>query len=151
MSQATRDALVQLLVFQDISQKTDLQNDTLTQTGLIEMLMYLAQKGHHMEITAVKSDHHDDSALGQYCHFNGYCVDLWPLGSAKAGDYLDATNPFFQAFLKDVDASPVLWQVGLAGSAYTATNVACISPGPGRARVFEDDGGDHVHIGCINP
>jgi hypothetical protein len=146
MSQATRDALVQKLVFQDISQKTDLQNPAITQTGLIEMLMYLVQKGHHMEITAVKSDHHNDSALGLYCHFNGYCVDLWPLASVTPGDYLDATNPYFQTFLKDVASSPVLYQIGLAGSAVTRANILAAG-----ITYFQDDGGDHVHIGTVNP
>lgn len=146
MSLLVRDSLSKQLVFQDESQKSDILNPLLTQTGLIAMLQYLVDKGHHLEITAVKSDHHDDSALGLHCHFNGYCVDLWPLGSATPGDYLDATNPYFQTFLKDVAASPVLYQIGLAGSAVTSGNIAAAGP-----TYFQDDGGDHVHIGCTNP
>src|SRR5580704_16792274 len=102
MSQEARDVLVASphTFFQADSQRTDLENEVITQTGLIALLTELLEKGHILEFTAVKTDHHDDSNLGLHCHFNGYCADLWPLASATAGDYLDAGDPRFQAFLR---------------------------------------------------
>ncbi|MFY9883526.1 MAG: hypothetical protein WAL67_16770 [Candidatus Cybelea sp.] len=143
MSTQAREQLVSKLVFQDGSQKSDLLNPSLTQTTLIALLLDLADKGHHIEITAVRSDHDNDSALGLHCHHNGYCADLWPLGSATPGDYLDANNPYFQQFLKDAAASVWLHQIGLAGTAWNDANVAA-----GGSTVFHDDGADHVHLGA---
>ena len=118
-------------------------NPSLTQTQLIALLLDLVNAGFHMEITAVRTDHSDDSALGEHCHANGYCADLWPLGSSTPGDYLDATNPYFQQFLEAAAASPWLYQIGLAGSAWTASNAAAAGP-----TVFQDDGQDHIHLGA---
>jgi hypothetical protein len=143
VSQQARDALVAKLVFQDDTQASDLENVNLTQTQLIALLTDLTNKGWHIEITAVRSDHSDDSALGFHCHAHGFCADLWPLASAEAGDYLDATDPRFQSFLKDAAASSWLYQIGLAGSAYTDANVAAAGP-----TAFQDDGADHVHLGA---
>jgi hypothetical protein len=145
MSQAARDALIAspLTFFQDDTQRADLDDVDTTQTGLIALLSELVAKGHALEFTAVKTDHHDDSALGEHCHFNGYCADLWPLASATAGDYLDAGDPRFQAFLRDVAASRYLYQVGLAGTAWTSANAVAAG-----GTVFHDDGADHVHLGA---
>ena len=139
MSQEARDALVASpnTFFQNESQRTDLQNPALTQTWLIALLTDLVAKDHIIEFTAVKSDHHDDSALGEHCHFNGYCADLWPLASKTAGDYLDAGDPRFQAFLRDVDASTWTYQIGLAGTAWTSENAVAAGDA-----VFHDDGAD---------
>jgi hypothetical protein len=145
MSQEARNALVASpnTFFQADSQRTDLESLTLTQTDLIALLTELVGKGHILEFTAIKSDHHDDSNLGEHCHFNGYCADLWPLASRQAGDYLDADDPRFQAFLRDVDASGYTYQIGLAGSAWTSANAVAAGDS-----VFHDDGEDHVHIGA---
>jgi hypothetical protein len=145
MSQAARDALIAspLTFFQDDTQRADLDDVDTTQTGLIALLSELVAKGHAIEFTAVKTDHRDDSALGEHCHFNGYCADLWPLASATAGDYLDAGDPRFQAFLRDVATSPYLYQVGLAGTAWTSANAVAAG-----GTVFHDDGADHVHLGA---
>ena len=142
MSQQARDVLVAKLVFQDDTQASDLQNIGLTQTQLIALLTELTGKGWNIEITSVRTDHSDDSALGLHCHANGYCADLWPLASSDAGDYLDAGDPRFQQFLTDAAASPWLYQIGLAGSAWTTANANAAGP-----TVFQDDGADHVHLG----
>ena len=147
MSQEARSQLVDLLVFQNGTERGDLLDPSRTQTELVALLLDLAKnKGWHVEITAVRSDHHDDSALGLHCHANGYAADCWPLASANAGDYLDARDARFQKFLQDAADSAWLFQIGLAGSASTSTNMAAA----GRT-VFQDDGGDHVHLGANGP
>jgi hypothetical protein len=128
--------------FQAQSQRDDLLDPSITQTGLIALLTDLVNKGHIIEFTAVKSDHHNDSGLGLHCHWNGYCADCWPLASAKAGDYLEAGDPRFTKFCHDAGFDPYEYQEGLAGSAYTHANV--IAAGSG---VFRDNGGDHIHLG----
>ena len=145
MSIEARDALVASpnTFFQRTSQKVDLASVEITKTDLIALLGELVAKGHIIEFTAIKSDHHDDSALGEHCHFNGYCADLWPLASRAQGDYLDAEDPRFQAFLRDVSASRWLYQVGLAGSAWISQNAVAAGD-----NVFRDDGEDHIHLGA---
>lgn len=149
MSQEARNALVDSknILFQRESQRTDLENISLVQTGLIAGLTWLCiEKNYPVEITAVRSDHHDDSALGEHCHWNGYCADLWPLNSQTPGDYMDANDGRFQTFLRDLSACPYLFQIGLAGEADTASNMAAAGP-----TAFVDDGADHIHFGCQNP
>lgn len=145
MSQEVRNALVDGpgTFFQDSTQRADLDDPATTKTGLIGLLTELVAKGHVLEFTAITSDHHDDSALGEHCHFNGYCADVWPLASKAAGDYLDAGDPRFAAFLADVARSPYLYQVGLAGSAWTSGNAVAAGD-----TVFHDTGPDHIHLGA---
>ena len=143
MSIQAREKLVVQLVFQRDSQSTDLLDVNLTQTELIALLLDLTNKGWHIEITAVRSDHSDDSALGLHSHANGYCADLWPLASATPGDYLDASSASFRLFLADAADSSWLYQIGLAGSANTPENMAAAGP-----TAFADDGADHVHLGA---
>ena len=145
MSTEVRQALVDSpqTVFQAESQRTDLLDPTITQTGLIALLSELVAKGHVLLFTAIKSDHHDDSALGLHCHFNGYCADLWPMHSAAPTDYIDAADPAFAVFLADVASSAYLYQVGLAGTAWTSSNAVAAG-----GSVFHDDGADHVHLGA---
>jgi hypothetical protein len=145
MSQAARQALVDSpnTIFQADSQRTDLLDDTITQTWLIALLGDLVAEGYFLEFTAVKTDHHDDSDLGLHCHFNGYCADLWPLASATAGDYLDATDPRFVLFCASAAKSQYLYQIGLAGSAWTPKAIAAAG-----TTVFHDEGPDHIHLGA---
>lgn len=149
MSQEARDKLVAALIFQDASQKLDLESPTLTQTYLIALLTYLVfDRGWPIEITAVRTDHHDDSGLAsapQYVgtHAHGWSADCWPLNSLHAGDYVDARNARFQRFLDDVRVAPYLHQVGLAGTAWSQENVDCAGP-----TAFHDDGADHIHLGA---
>ncbi|GAC1546179.1 MAG: hypothetical protein NVS2B17_29230 [Candidatus Velthaea sp.] len=146
MNAAARVALVRHpnTIFQLDSQRKDLLNANLTQDALIALLTDLCiTRRYAIEITAVRSDHHDDSDLGEHCHARGWCVDLWPLRSPKAGDYMDETTHDFRQFLRDVAASPHLYQIGLAGA---ADNLACrIAAG---SSCYRDDGGDHIHLGA---
>jgi hypothetical protein len=130
--------------FQNDSQRSDLLDVNVTQTELIALLLELVALGHYLEFTAIKSDHHDDSALGYHCHFNGFCADVWPLASATAGDYLPAGGESFRDFLHDASDSPWLYQIGLVGDgADSAVNFAAAGP-----TAFQDDGGPHVHLGA---
>lgn len=148
MSEEARRDLIHSshLFFQNQAQIQDLLNPQVTQTWLIALLQCIVAKGFYLELTAVKSDHHDDSALGLRCHYNGYAVDCWPLNTPRAGDYLDATDPRFQTFLGFVSRVPYLYQIGLAGSADIQKNEEAAG-----ATYFSDDGGDHVHLGAKEP
>jgi hypothetical protein len=126
------------------SQHADLLNESATKTELIQLLTDLLNKGHIIYFTAIKSDHHDDSGLGLHCHYNGYAVDCWPMKSDIPADWLDASDPKFLEFLKDIGIDTEHYQTGLAGSAYTHEAVTAAGHG-----VFQDDGGDHVHCGVI--
>lgn len=142
MSQAARDALVQKLVFQRDSQRADLLSSNRTNSTLVALLGELVAKGHVLEITAVRSDHHDDGPRG---HAGGRAADCWPLATSKPGDYLDAGDPRFRALLSDAAASRWIFQIGLAGAADSHANR--IAAG---TTCFEDAGGDHVHLGSTN-
>ena len=150
MSQQARDDLVNSgkLVFQDASQKSDLENTALTQTQLIALLQYLCvTKGHHIEITACRSDHHDDSDLAPTpphlgTHAGGWAVDCWPLTDGTPGSYIDPSTQAFRDFLSDVKRAPYLLQIGLGGAADTEANRAAAGD-----TVFSDDGADHIHCG----
>lgn len=144
MSIEARARLCAQLIFQAESQRTDLMDPHRTRTELIALLLDVVNHGHRLEITAVRADHHDDSRLGRHTHANGFAVDCWPLVSFTAGDYLDGAAPGFLDFLEDLDASPWLYQIGLAGTAWTPANAAAAG-----ASAFHDDGADHVHIGSI--
>lgn len=142
----TRQLLVAKLFFQTESQKKDLLNPSITQTELIARLMHLINEGYYFEITRVQSDHHDDCE-GHGCHHAGWAVDCWPLITAKAGDYLDASTGAFRAFLAACAKVPYLMQIGLGGSAWSTANVEATGLSLNDASVFEDDGQDHVHLG----
>lgn len=151
MSLEAREGLVNSgrLFFQDATQGPDLLDPNLTHTELIAMLIFLTSTcGHHIEVTAVRTDHHDDSGLsadGVGTHACGWAVDCWPLSSATAGDYEDASTQAFQVFLRDIAEGPFLRQVGLAGTAATPANFTAAGP-----TAFDDGGADHIHIGT-NP
>jgi hypothetical protein len=154
MTSPTREELVAKLVFQDASQKADLLDDSVTKTQLIGLLLELTVRGFHIEITAVKSDHHDDSYLGEHCHFNGYCADCWPLNSPTPGDYMDASSPEFRKFLEAAAASSYRFQIGLAGDGPNDPTNYADSPANMAAAgssAFHDDGGPHVHLGANGP
>jgi hypothetical protein len=145
MSEKAREALVNSgrLIFTDGTQKTDLLDPTKTQTELIAFLVHLTQYG-WFQVTAVRTDHSDDSALGVDCHANGYCIDGWPLETESPGDFLDPDSDLFTGFLKKALGSPFLLNIGLGGSAYTEKNMVTLA-GYG----FQDDGQDHVHLGTV--
>jgi len=142
MNIETRKQICELLFFQDATQKGDLLDPTRTTDELLGCLKSILDAGHHVEITAVRSDHSDDTALGPHCHARGYAVDCWPLATATAGDYLDADTDAFRAFLSACIRAAHIYQIGLAGSAATQENLDLA-----QAIAFIDDGADHVHLG----
>ena len=152
MSIATRQWIVSHpnTKFQNDSQKNDLLNSSATKTELIAFLQYMIQKKWIIEFTAICSDHHDDTPLctagPPYCgtHAKGWAVDCWPLNSPKAGDYIDAGDPRFQAFLSTAMHAPFYMQTGLGGSANSPINQ--IAAG---ADWFPDSEADHVHFGTF--
>lgn len=147
MSIEARTLLCGRLIFQQDSQRADLMDPAKTRTQLIALLLGLTEaKGWFIEVTAVRSDHRDDSALGLHSHANGYAVDCWPLMTNTPGNYYAAGDAHFADFLRDCSESPWLSQIGLAGSAQTSANVAA----SGRT-VFDDDGADHIHLGANGP
>jgi len=155
MSIEARKALVNSrnTIFQRDSQRADLLDPKKTNTDLIALLGNLVAKGHIILFTAIHSDHHDDSGLApgplhvgthQGGAQGGYAADCWPLASTKPDDFLEASDPRFVAFCRDIGLDPFEFQRGLAGSALT--HDAIVAAGRG---FFRDDGGDHIHIGAI--
>jgi hypothetical protein len=134
------------LVFQKASQSSDLLDPKKTNNGLIAYLsQLLGQFGHHLEVTAVNSDHPtNDGGPNGRGHNAGCAIDGWPLASAKAGDFLDAATAEFRTFLQHAAASHPLLQIGLVGDgADSKANFAAAGP-----TAFQDDGGAHVHLGA---
>jgi hypothetical protein len=151
MSIEARQALVNdtRLTFQVDSQKTDLLDTSLTQTELIAALQHLLAQGWPLTITAVRSDHHDDTGLDATppyvgTHAHGWAVDLWPNDPNDRASYLDAEDPSFAKFLTDVSHVPYYMQTGLAGTANTPINQVAAGGG-----WFGDTGADHIHLGTM--
>lgn len=135
------------LIFRSNTQMNDILSVTGVQTQLVAFLEYMLKNGAIMEVTAVKSDHSDDSSLGQpeaYCgtHAHGWAIDCWPLSEAKEGAYLDPEAEEFQHFLRLATRAPFFMQIGLAGTANTELNMLAAGPSG-----FVDDGADHCHLG----
>jgi hypothetical protein len=155
MSVEARQKLVnsKSVFFQNNSQKSDLLDVHCVRTEIIALALELIAKGNILEFTAVKSDHHDDSYLGPFCHFNGAAFDCWPLVSHRAGDYADAISPQMQKFIRDVMASQWTAQCGLAGTADCQELIAAAGfiTYPATGRLFPDDGADHIHVGAHYP
>lgn len=146
------------LFFQDAVQKSDLLDVTKTNTYTIAALAYLLDRGNILELTAVHSDHHDDSALNpddprhtgthrggvepDGTPTGGFAFDFWFLKSWLKNDYCAATDHQFRLGLTHCSQAPFLHQVGLAGTAVNDENLAAAG-----ATVFVDTGADHVHLG----
>jgi hypothetical protein len=134
--------------FQIESCRTDLLDPALTDTNLIALSQHLLDAGYAFEYTMVRTGHRDDGKKG---HFGGLAFDFWPLKTATAGDWLDAGDPRFQAFLACIASFKGLYQLGLAGTADTPQNAKAtglpyndFSADP---CAFSDEGADHVHAG----
>lgn len=138
--QQLRESVVARCNFQMDACRTDLLDDGITCLPLIQHLDFVLNGGFDLELTMVKTGHHDD---GPHGHFGGYAADGWPLIDRTNGDWLDQNDPKFQAFLERAASSPYLRQTGLAGAAYTAANMKAAGP-----TAFEDNGEDHVHLGA---
>lgn len=128
------------------SQRADFLDIHKTNTNLVAFVLEMIGKGHVMQFTAVRSDHHDDSALSPAphagTHAGGYACDCWPLSSSRANSWLVSSSPAFQEFLRDAAASPWLKQIGLAGTAVNYLNELAAGH-----TVFVDSGQDHIHFG----
>jgi len=135
----------------------DLLDSNRTKTTLIALLVELVNKGHIIEFTMIRTGHHNDGPNGH--NPGGRAADCWPLASAKAGDYLDATDPRFQKFIDDAASSVWLYQEGLVGDGadsdanFSSAERAAQQHEPGRyeagVTIFHDDGGAHVHVGAV--
>lgn len=134
------------IVFRSFQQRNDILVGV--QTQLIDLLQYLVGHGALFVVTALKSDHSDDTSKCKSgppysgTHAHGWSVDCWPLALPQDGKYLDPADPQMQHFLRLVAGAPHLLQIGLGGSAVTPLNILAAGP-----TYFEDDGDDHVHIG----
>lgn len=138
--QEMRAALVARLNFKIDSCRTDLLDGSITCLPLIQHLTFILDGGFNLELTMVKTGHHND---GPHGHFGGYAADGWFLKDRTNGDWVDAGAPAFQVGLRRAAKSPHLRQTGLAGTAYTPANMAAAGP-----TVFKDSGDDHVHFGA---
>lgn len=139
MSIAARQKLCDRLVFQKDSQRADLLDPARTDSGLIALMLDVDT--FHFEVTAVRSDHHDDGANG---HAGGRALDGWPLNGPTPGDYMDETSPHFADFLETLADSPWVYQIGLGGAARTEANFRAAGP-----KGFDDNDQDHIHAGSV--
>jgi hypothetical protein len=149
LSAATREALAASphIVFRSPEQRDDIVNVNCVHTQLVAFLQYLVDSRVYIEVTAVMSDHHNDldlNPIAPHCgtHAGGWAIDCWPLLRPEEGAYLDAGDERFQSFLEVAKSGPWIYQIGLAGSAYTPENIAAAG-----SLVFEDEGADHIHFG----
>lgn len=132
--------------------KSDLLDDSPTGTSsfLIEMLTDIAITNDiPIELTMVKTGHHDD---GPHGHFGGFAADGWLLAAPQAEDWLDAKDPRFQVRLKICYAARARFQVGVAGSAQTQANRLALDwpASYNNGSAFDDQGPDHIHWGATD-
>lgn len=149
MSSQVREQIAESphIIFRSEQQRDDIVNLRGVQTQIIALLQHLVDKGAIIEVTALKSDHRDDTERNPVpphigTHASGWAIDCWPLARVEQGAYLDAEDEQFQHFLELVSGAPWLHQIGLAGTAWNPLNVAAAGE-----TVFQDEGDDHVHIG----
>jgi hypothetical protein len=149
LSVAAREALAQSpsIVYRTPQQRDDIVNLAGVKTQLVAFMRYLVDSGFFLEVTALKSDHHDDLELNPtppHCgtHAGGWAIDCWPLTQSEEGAYLDAEDARFQFFLEVAKSGPWLYQIGLAGAADTQVNFLAAGE-----FYFADDGADHIHFG----
>lgn len=143
MSLQARQELCKKLVFQDEhngtahpTQRADILNPDKTSTNLIALLIDVVKYA-AIEITAVRSDHHDD---GPHGHAGGFAADGWYIVGLP-GTFLDDVSV---GCAKAVQ-SPWCRQLGLAGEAWSDAPQALRD----NAKVFEDSGADHLHFGAV--
>jgi hypothetical protein len=128
-------------------QRADFLDLSKTSTNLVAFLLEMIGKGHIIQFTAVRSDHHDDTGLNPTpphsgTHGAGFAVDCWPLTAFIANEWVDARSADMQEFLRDAARSPWLKQIGLAGDADNFLDE--IAAG---GTWFPDSGASHIHLG----
>lgn len=143
MSLEARQSLCTKLVFQDEhngtaqpTQRADIMDPATTSTNLIALLIDCV-KYSAIEITAVRSDHHDD---GPHGHAGGFAADGWYIVGLP-GTFIDNVSVGCEQAVK----SPWCRQLGLAGEAWSDAPRSLQD----NAKVFEDSGADHVHFGSV--
>lgn len=145
MSLLARQTLVDspYFVCRTALQRNDFLGESLIKSDLIALLLDLvvAQK-RPIVVTAARSDHHPENwGASSHDHENGWALDLWPLRSLHATDYVPDEGEEMEDFLRAAAANVWLYQIGLGGGAWTQANRAAAG-----ATVFEDNGQDHLHI-----
>lgn len=147
MSDAVRENLAVKLQFADAAGRNDILDPAMTDTWLVALLQDLSNRCvDPILVTSVRSDHADDSALGEHGHARGWAADLWiadwkSVGDARITDLLIA-----------IAACPYVWTVGLGGMAreYDTPTSAIAWPVDGKFVVFDDNDQDHVHVQAGN-
>lgn len=138
MSTAAREALVARLHFTDDSQRSDLLDDTITNTYLIALLQDLVSGPEAIEILAVRSDH--PTPDGPWAHSGGMAVDLYPL------NWEGREETACKSVLRSLAESKYCEAIGLGG-----VTQAWAPPSPSSfCVVFNDNDADHIHTGCAN-
>lgn len=151
MSLQTRQLVANALIYQNPAlQKFQLtakneHGGYIVHTNMIQLLhdILFVFKAPFL-VTAIKTDHHDDSCLGAHSHFAGKCIDGWFLSGLGPTDYMMPDDASFAIWLKQIAHHPLTYSIGLGGSAYTPPlRLACAPIG------FEDSGEDHIHLAVV--
>jgi len=144
-----RQAVTNAVHIQNAIAFNDLLDFSKTQTDLIALLARAALPasdgglGFDVLLTAINSDHHDDSCLGIHTHHSGYAVDIGTVNGVDIGD-----NPQTLLFCQAM-AGNNKWvvKVGLGGPASAFMQQLSISfP---QTIVFVDNQQPHVHLQTI--
>jgi hypothetical protein len=131
------------LAFNDPLAHADLDDPDKTDTFVIAALLDLQQRQkHRILITAVRSDHSDDSCLGADAHAFGKSVDCYHADWATVGD--DKIVDVITALIYN----PYVWSIGLGGfpAQYLQRFQELAAKVDDRIIVFQDNGEDHVHF-----
>jgi hypothetical protein len=156
MSQQTRQWIVDHPHTKFRGNEGDILDEGKTNTAVIGHVVFMLERGHIILFTAIDSDHSDDLELNptpphEGTHAGKCAYDCWPLNSPDPTDYAVPGGIVMNTFLADGGECPYTYQVGEAGSAYTAADVklALGKHDPNSDFVFQDDGADHVHFGTV--
>jgi hypothetical protein len=147
MTSPARAQLVTELLFQRESQRSDLLNENVTDTLLIQMLISLAdlykpKDGEKILVTSVYSDHSPDGDLGPHGHHPdsgpGFAVDVAPSLDGWVG------------LMLAIAACPYVWTAGLGGPAAKAGESVVHWPKDGKFVLFMDNDSPHIHLQSAN-
>ena len=153
MSNQMRQRVTELVTIQNEIAKGDLLDPNKTKTELIAALARFVLPpaegglGFHLLLTAINSDHHDDSARGPHSHRAGYCADIGsvadvldPLNMEDVGSGA-ITGDFVKACM---EANGWVSSVGLGGPATIFLNLSALWDKP----LWKDNDEPHVHLTC---
>ncbi len=131
----TREAISAELVFTDDTQKSDLLDESLTSTELIEFLQQLLSirdgvwKGKKLEVLSVRTDHPTED--GPDGHQGGNAIDFAPI--------LDDADVHL---MQDLNNCPRAMGVGLGG--FYQKYLGLLTHG------FTDNSEPHIHVQVLN-